>query len=334
MSLQTVPFDVKHTLWSRVRRLANASPFVGAFDPELVEEIRRLAATTRFDFVFLNQEVLASLAPLIRPFLPKGCRIVVLSHGLESTDLLHIIRLHRKMPLSHRLWPTPALLIGRILVSEQQSRPDVDAVCAISPFDADLERWLGMRRVGWIPRLVTPQPLAWRPVEHRLGFVGTLDHAPNLEGLVDVLDELAKEPASPLRLRIVGDGQSIGRWLQSRYKNVEVLGALDDPALEAEAASWTAFLHPIFSLPRGCSTKLATGIAWQIPIVTTPEGRRGYVWDDGALLEAETPAQFVGYCKALGNRDYANEVQQDVVRVSQSGPTLAAVATQMRDLIA
>lgn len=324
---------MKLTLWSRVRRLANASPFVGAFDPELVEEIRQLAATTRFDFIFLNQEVLASLAPLIRPFLPKDCRIVVLSHGLESTDLLHIIRLHRRLPLSHRLWPTPALLLGRILVSEQQSRPDVDAVCAISPFDADLERWLGMRRVAWIPRLVTSQPLAWQPVEHRLGFVGTLDHAPNLEGLVEVLEELAKDPASPLRLRIVGDGQSIGRWLESRFKHVEILGALDDLALEAEAVSWTAFLHPIFSLPRGCSTKLATGIAWQIPIVTTPEGRRGYEWDDGALLEAGTPTEFVGYCRALADRDYARKAQQDVVRVAQSGPTLGTVAARMRDLI-
>jgi hypothetical protein len=87
-------------------------------------------------------------------------------------------------------------------------------------------------------------------------------------------------------VRVVGGPQELGRWLADKYGTVDYLGTLDDAALAVEAATWNVFIHPIFCLPRGCSTKLAIGIAWQIPIVTTAEGRRGYLWDHGTMPEA------------------------------------------------
>ena len=80
--------------------------------------------------------------------------------------------------------------------------------------------------------------------------------------------------------------------------HVEVVGALDDAALTVEAETWTAFLHPIYCLSRGAS-KLALGLSWEIPVVTTPYGRRGYVWEEGGPLEAATPEAFVAACQAL-----------------------------------
>lgn len=333
VALTMLPFDGDRRWTTRVMRLANASPFVRPFGPDLVARVKACAEQTRFDFVFLNQEVLAALAPLIRPLLPPDCKIVVLSHGLESTDLLHVLRVRDRIPVSHRIRPSPAVMVGRILLSEQQSRESVDAVCAISPFDADLERWLGARRVAWVPRTIKANPLAWRPIGNRLGFVGTLDHAPNLEGLVSVLEVLAKGPKDSPRIRIVGGSPEIGSWLARNFANADVLGPLDDPAMEAEAATWAAFIHPIFCLPRGCSTKLATAIAWQIPIVTTPQGRRGYVWEEGHLLEADDPQEFVRLCLSLSDETVARKVQRDVVLVAETSPSLAAVAASMRMLL-
>ena len=70
------------------------------------------------------------------------------------------------------------------------------------------------------------------------------------------------------------------------------LGPLDDADLRGEAGSWNCFINPLFCLSRGCSTKLATALSWEIPVVTTSFGRRGYVWNDGTLSLAERPAEF------------------------------------------
>ena len=333
IALELLPVDDDRRWTTRLMRRANSSPFFRPFAPDLVARIRDCCAQTRFDFIFLNQEVLSALARDIRPLLPGDCRIVVLSHGLELTDLLHAIRVRDHMPLSQRIRPSPAIVLGHILMSERRSRDHVDAVCAISPFDADLERWLGTRRVAWIPRTITSAPISWQPVTGRLGFVGTLDHAPNLEGLVRVLEVLASGPKESPRVRVVGGPRETGIWLGQNFANVDFLGPLADPELEAEAATWTAFIHPIFCLPRGCSTKLAAAIAWHIPIVTTPQGRRGYVWREGRLLEADGPQEFVRHCLSLEDHACARQAQRDVIRVAASSPSLADAASMMRSLL-
>ena len=305
-------------------------PYGRTLAGEIVQAVRQQPV----DYVFLNQEFLAPLAPLIRPRLPAGCRIVILSHGAEITDLLHSVRLRHRLPLSRRLLPTPALLLGRVLESEQRFRDEIDAVCTIAPFDADLEKWFGVRRVAWIPRLIKPSPLDWRPAGDRLGFVGTLDHGPNLEGLVQTLDALARTPGPSVRVRVVGGPQELGRWLADKYGTVDYLGTLDDAALAVEAATWNVFIHPIFCLPRGCSTKLAIGIAWQIPIVTTAEGRRGYLWDHGTMPEARDADDFVRICRTLLDPVAAQEAQREVARIAHSSPSVARVADMMCELLA
>ena len=333
ITLTLLPVDDDRRWTTRLLRQVNSSPFFRLAAPAVLGEIKACAERTRFDYVFLNQEALSELAGGIRHLMPEGCRIVVLSHGLEITDLVHTIHAREHLPVSLRIRPTPAVALGSILMSERRTRNHVDAVCAISPFDADLERWLGTRRVAWLPRMVKSRPLDWQPVERRLGFVGTLDHAPNLDGLVKVLEVLAEENEASRRVRIVGGSPRIGEWLTRTFPNADVLGQLPDRALEAEAASWTAFIHPIFCLPRGCSTKLATAIAWQIPVVTTAAGRRGYVWERGQLLEAQDPRAFVGLCRSLDDPAVARQARQDVMQVGQSSPSLPSVATMMRGLL-
>lgn len=332
INLTLLPFEPDRRLATRLLRHIDSSPFLRPFEPDLPRRIEVAVRHTRFDFVFLNQEVLSSLGPFLRSVLPASCRIVVLSHGLEPVDLLHIIRLRRRLPLSGRLRPAASVLVGRILLAEQHFRQAIDAVCTISPFDADLERWLGAPRVIWLPRVVTSRPLPWQPVDGRLGFVGTLDHAPNLEGLAGILEVMARQQVSGMTVRVVGE-RPIADWLAARYAHVEVLGPLDDGALAAEAATWTAFLHPIFCLARGASTKLAQGLSWEIPVVTTAFGRRGYVWREGGPLEADTPEAFVAACRSLEPAE-AERQRREVQRAVASSPTVASVAAQMRSFLA
>ena len=168
IALTILPFDPDRRFSTRLLRLVDSSPFVRPFAPDLLPRIEAAARQTPFDFVFLNQEVLATLGPFLRSRLGERCKIVVLSHGLEHTDLLHFIRLRRSLPISGRTRPAASVLLGRILLAEQHFRRFIDGVCAISPFDADVERWLGTRHVVWLPRVVTSAP--WRGGRRRDGW--------------------------------------------------------------------------------------------------------------------------------------------------------------------
>jgi Glycosyl transferases group 1 len=295
-----------------------------------VDDLSRLILETTPDFVFLNQVSLAVLAEALKRQFSQKFKIVLLSHGLESTDLLHLIRLRKRLPLNGRLRPSPAMALGATILSESSLRAHIDVVCTLSEFDATLERWVGAARVDWLPRTVRSAPLSWAPKGNRLGFVGTLDHAPNIEGLVCVLEELQAIDLGSLRIRVVGGPPRTGEWLSSKFKGLDYLGFLNDDDLKVEARTWNAFLHPIFCQARGCSTKLATAIGWQIPIVTTAIGRRGYLWKEGNLIIANDAATFARQCVDLLNSDAAQKARMDVAKVAETSPTIDEVAGRMR----
>jgi hypothetical protein len=193
---------------------------------------------------------------------------------------------------------------------------------------------VGAARVGWLPRVVEPALLEWVPIGTRLGFVGTLDHAPNLEGLVEVLERLcSRNDAKGLRIRVVGGPARIGRWLTQKYRLVDYLGPLDDSSLHEEAGTWNGFLNPIFCQSRGCSTKLASAIAWGIPIVTTSPGHRGYTWKEGSLLLGETPEAFASLCVELLDRTRAEKARRGVVQLATSSPRTDDVAAKLRVML-
>jgi glycosyltransferase involved in cell wall biosynthesis len=226
------------------------------------------------------------------------------------------------------------MALGHAILAENKMRQHLDLVCALSPFDVELERWVGMSRIGWLPRIIQPEPIDWRPSGDRLGFVGTLNHAPNLEGLVDVLDQLAQsDKINNLRIRVVGSPGRTGAWLARKYPIVDFLGQLDDRQLRLEAETWNAFLHPIFCHARGCSTKLATAIAWCIPVITTSVGHRGYEWRDGGLIVANDPVGFAAECIELRDRSIAITARDRVVKLAKTSPTREDVALRLRALL-
>lgn len=330
---QSCLFEADRRLSVRIRRRIFTSPYTAAEPPGVVDRIVSMCSGKPDSTIFLNQVNLAVLAPKLKALLPSG-RIVVLSHGLESTDLLHAARLRRVLPIGIRFAPHADLVLGNVLRVEAQLRRSVDAVCTLSPFDADLERWLGARHVTWLPRAIEDCSLEWRPRGHRLGFVGTLDHAPNLDGLVKALDALAVHDRQEFKVRVVGGPASVASWLRNRYAFVEILGQLDDSELAVEAATWNAFLHPMFCLARGCNTKLATALSWQIPIVTSEYGHRGYVWSEGRLTIGNTPEEFASRCLELLDDGKARLARSDVRLAAGSSPRIGAIADQLARFLA
>lgn len=316
---------------TRLTRQLRTSAYTGSVASDDLHRME--AAAERADIVFLNQVNLASaLARLGNPERVRS-KVILLSHGAEVTDLLNLVRTRQDLPVTRRLRPTPSVSLRNVLIDEITSRVGIPAAVCLSPFDADFERWLGVRDAIWIPRTVKTNPLSWRPIENRFGFLGTLDHAPNLDGLVKVLDLIESRGLCQLEIRIVGGPPRLGQWLTQRFGFVKYLGALDDALLETEAATWSAFLNPIFCQARGCSTKLATALGWQIPIITTLVGFRGYVYEEGRIPIVEDAVQFVEAMLSLVDPATRERARDAVRQAGCSTPSITENALRLVPLL-
>lgn len=315
-------------LMVRLRQRLRADAYPRRWSPRAAEEIGRLVESTAAGLVCLNLVNLAPLALELRAVLPRRCRIILLSHGLESVDYLHTA------PLTG--WSASrARALGRRLLEERRQRTAIDHVFCLTAFEAEIERWLGASRVTPVPRTrLTIAPLDWRPDAGRLGFVGTLDHPPTRDGLVALLEAMTRIAAAGVEVRMVGGPDAIGRSLASRFPLVRYLGALDDERLREEASTWSAFLHPMFCWARGCSTKLAVALAWELPVVTTPAGARGYAWGRGTLCMVETPDAMADAACALTDPAAARRARQEVQDVAGTMPKVTEVAALLREALA
>jgi hypothetical protein len=334
LSLHFVSYNLDNRLSSRVFRKIWPSSYIRHNEPGLAHRIREVVKAINARFVFLNQVQLAPVAEELCKCLHPGCKIVALSHGLESTDLLHTLRFKRHFPDGFPRHVLGKQLLADSLLRECAYRSSLDAIFCLSPFDVELEHWLGARQVAWIPRTVNSDPVEWKPRGKRLGFVGTLDHAPNIEGLLLFLRSLSRVGGPGVRIRIVGGPGRIGRLLMKLFSTVDYLGMLPDDELRQEASTWNGFINPIFCYPRGCSTKLATAISWQIPIVTTTPGRRGYTWKHGRLLIADSPDSFSSLSLSLMDLEVARKAREQVSEVAKSSPSVEIVGRLMSRLLA
>jgi hypothetical protein len=324
--IEIAKVEIDARLRTRIEQKIRPSPYRNCIS--VADRARVRTAAQDADLVFLNQ---VNLAGGLRgaSFEDIRHKTVLLSHGAEVTDLVVHARSQATLPLSGHLRSTSKQALLNVLTDELAAREGIAAAICLSPFDADFERWLGVQNVTWIPRTVAPNPLLRNPLANTYGFIGTLDHAPNLGGLVDIL-KIHDAHNSGLTIRVVGGPERLGRWLESNFPSVVYLGALDDARLAQEASSWSAFLNPIFCQARGCSTKLATALGWELPIITTPVGRRGYVFSEGSMIEANSPDAFVEAMLSLVNPSRNKEAQIQVALAAKSCSSMADNARMIR----
>lgn len=255
------------------------------------EQLASIIIKMNVEVVFLNLSNTVPFAAIIKSVFGDKVKVVLCSHGNESGDFLHeSTRFQQRIP-AYRSWLS-AYTLGNMLKKEAAFRQqDLDAVLTVSPVEEALENWLGAKQVLMVPRTVKKQFLTRTPISGRVGFIGDLSHWPNYYGIDEVCKALAALPVkNGIDLRLVGSPASIGEQLAATYSFVSYLGYVNNDALQAEAASWSFFLNPVFYYSRGVSTKLAKAFGWGIPVITTRIGFRGYVWKRGSIVVAETPA--------------------------------------------
>ncbi len=323
-------FSLDGSLSARVRRRITPAPHRHFLPAGLARRCLQAADTAGTNLIFLNHSETGPLAAELHALSPQPLHIVMLSHGLDSTDFLHEADISGA---SDRRPRRTASALGRLLFTEMRERPEFAAVFCLSEVDLQIEHWLGTRRACLLPRIVEDRPLPWRPVPGRMGTVSTLDHPPNWDGLVRFCEALAAAGAADVRLRVVGGPAERGRALAAAHAGVEYLGPFDDAQLAAEAATWAVFVNPIFRYARGCSTKLAQPLSWRLPAATTRAGARGYRWDETVVPLANDAAELARLALPLA-RSPGPASRAAVERIAAASPRLADIALLIRSTLA
>jgi hypothetical protein len=298
----------------------------------LYQRIESAVRETGAEVVFFGLNLFSELSRELRQALPN-IRQVLLSHGVESLDFCIEQQIRRRLGTENHPRIVGERMLGRQLLDEAEQRRWIDAVLTLSPLEVEVEKWLGAPKVLWVPRTIMEPPLNVRPVDQRVGCVSTLDHPPNRDGLVQVFDALKDRVPEKFRFCLVGQPASQGHALAARYSFVEYLGPLSDAQLRSEAASWCCFVHPLFAYAKGCSTKLAFGLGWGLPVATTEFGARGYLWDRRVLPLAESPAELAQLVLDRCSTSQFEKHQQETEYIRAKTPSLKDVGALIRNCV-
>lgn len=312
--------------------MRRAAPRPNAYQipPSFIEKLIGRCQQSNHPQVFLNNTITFPLTLALRNALGEQPRIVMLSHGVENTDLVNALRLApQNLPkhMRHPIW------LGRTIQDEVQQRKAVDLVICICQEDVLFEQWLGASRCLFLPRSIEVQDLDRKPMVGRIGCVATLNHEPNVDGVKRLAKEL--DCSGDIVLRVVGGPSEVGKRLQEQFKSIDYVGRLSDEQLFEEAATWSAFANPIFCQARGASTKVATALGWGLPVATTVVGARGYRWDESIIPLARSTNELAEICRSISYGDAsawrarANQIRSLAPNQTEVGAMLAHALESM-----
>jgi len=78
----------------------------------------------------------------------------------------------------------------------------------------------------------------------------------------------------------------------------------------------------------GCSTKVATGLSWGLPLLTSRAGLRGY--QENGIPTCDTPAQMAERAAKLMLPDVASKARQQTLEVLAAVPSMQEIALKFR----
>ncbi len=284
-------------------------------------------------YVALNQVDYLNLASYIKNEFNDKVKIILLSHGNESGDFLH--KIVRRGEVKFLIRFRDIFRLGALIYTESKVFINyIDLVVSLSETEFQINNWLGAKSSIFIPRTFNPSFVEWKPDIAKIGFLGTLNHKPNLDGILTLCNELKKTNYQNIQVIILGQPEKEGYEIQEKFSFVKYLGYLDETQLRTEVSTWSFFLNPVFWYSRGASTKLAQGVNWGIPVISTIQGNRGYSWSKGEILTAKSPSDMAHLIiKYLQSRDELEILKDNVRLVATHGPDLAGLGIKIKDIL-
>ncbi|WP_165501753.1 glycosyltransferase family protein [Pedobacter frigiditerrae] len=272
-----------------------------------ISEIVNAIVKNQVKFVLFNQLNIAHWATLIRAKISIPLKCIGLSHGNESGDYLYEITKQDKVPTLIETWR-----IGKLIAKEKiLFSTTLDAVVTISEHESYIDQWLGADKILFLPRILEPKFIKWEPEKNVIGFVGTLDHYPNYQGIELLANQLHVKAFNGI-LKLIGGPKSVGEKLARKYSFISYLGHLSNEELFHEVAKWSIFVNPIFWYARGSSTKASQIINWGIPILSTKAGIRGYHLSNTNFLTKQNKPEHLAalVIKKLGSTSELNTLKK------------------------
>ena len=185
---------------------------------------------------------------------------------------------------------------------ERQQLPRFDGVLAFTAADAAQFRALGYGGPLAVlpPGIDLPDLLPGSPpVPLRLGFLGSLDWLPNVQGLDWFLDAVwprVRALVPQAEFHVAGRNPPAA-LLARRDPGLRVVGGV--PEAGPFLAGCQVLVVPLLS-GSGIRMKILEGMAWGKAVVTTPIGAEGIDAPEGDCLQrADTPDAFARACAAL-----------------------------------
>jgi glycosyltransferase involved in cell wall biosynthesis len=281
-------------------------------DARIAEHVARLTTQNVFDIVQLEMTAMAQYLPNVR-----SGKSVLHEHDVAFRPAYRSFRHEASALKKFFMW----IEWCRWSRFELNAGPRFDRVLCVTEQDTMLFRRLtGSNRVSYFPRGVEVAK-SFPAFESRknatLLFVGTYSHAPNVDAAMWLASEifplvLQKRPDAELRL-IGKNPPDALRRMAERYRQIKVLGFVDD--IGAELASASCFVAPL-RFGGGVKIKLLHAIAAGIPAVTTRIGVEGiegidaqnvFIGDSAETLAAHVVASLADRARAASRAQSAWE---------------------------
>jgi len=278
------PLKYNKSLLFRVRAKFGLDIFEDYNPDDYQEELLKKIWTNNIKKVFINLSSASAVSKVIKHRYKDEVKIILCSHGIEGGDLLHhSVRFKNLLPKLHSF--TYPYKLGKILQNELLFRLKYfDLILTVSEIESAIEKWLGAKKIFFVPRVFSESFIEWKPIIGRLGFVGDISHYPNYYGLLKLCEAIQKSQTDTgITIRIVGKPCRNLTLITDQFTFVKSLGYLDNDKLISEAGTWMYYLNLVFYYSKGVSTKLAKGMNWGLPIISTNEGNRGYLFFNGTV---------------------------------------------------
>lgn len=333
--LMVFPIENRKSIWYRILVRLGINQYNDYNDINKVAELHDLIVKNDVKYLFLNQSNTALFGLEVKKRCGGKIFLFICSHGNESGDLLHqVTRFHNELPIYRKVLSN--WILGKTIRSESLQRTNgIDGVLTVSEVEAQIENWLGAKKVFLVPRTIEYNPISYNKKLGIVGFIGDLSHAPNYYGIRTLCEAIKNQNTShELIIRIIGTSTPESKKIQQDFKFVNCIGYLSNQELVKECESWSFFLNPVFYYSRGVSTKLAKALSMGLPVITTEIGNRGYHWKIGDLPTVSSPEEMANRIMELAF-DYQKieYYRTEVFKIVKSIPTFNELSLKLEEFV-
>ncbi len=333
-AIQTVYIDNRIRLLAALRNLLSTSSYhIERFVSEdFTEALKKLLSNGDFDVIQLETPYLSPYIPTIEKF--SDAVICMRSHNVEFEIWQRITKNTMSGPkkwyLNH--------LTQKLKQFEIKQLQHYAILAAITQRDLSKYQELGFQGEG------TVIPVGFDPKEYHpdnqsfkknltIGFIGSLDWRPNLEGLYWFLDNvwgLVHERFPQLELHIAGRNTP-PKLFKLKYPKVQIHG-------EVASAKYFINQHSIMLVPllsgSGMRVKILEGMALGKVVLTTSIGLEGIqAKHQQDILLANSPQEFldqIDYCLQINGK--LEELGQNARKIVEEKYNLELQAKQLLNL--